>query len=236
MVAVFRYICHMLRKSILLILLFISFYSFSQVDSVYVDNNYLEDQLYIGLTYNILNNKPTGFNQNGLSGGLSFGFIKDMPINGKRNKAIGIGLGYAYNAYIQNLKITDTGTSTFFEIIDDQNFNSNRISTHTLEIPIELRWRTSTPSDYSFWRIYTGVKLGYVFASNARFSDSSGTIIEKGIDKVNTFQYGLTLSAGYGTLNLNLYYGLNTFFDKAQVNNESIELTQLNIGLIFYIM
>ncbi|MFT7628978.1 MAG: hypothetical protein ACI9OS_002644, partial [Ulvibacter sp.] len=71
MVAVFRYICYMLRKSILLILVFITFYSFSQVDSTYVDDNYLEDQLYIGLTYNILNNKPTGFNQNGLSGGLS---------------------------------------------------------------------------------------------------------------------------------------------------------------------
>jgi hypothetical protein len=226
----------MLRKSILLILVFITFYSFSQVDSTYVDDNYLEDQLYIGLTYNVLNNKPTGFNQNGLSGGLSFGFIKDLPINEKRNKAIGIGLGYSYNAYIQNLKITDTGSSTVFEIIESQNFNSNRLSTHVVEVPIELRWRTSTPSDYSFWRIYTGVKLGYLFASNARFSDTSGTIILKGIDKFNTFQYGLTLSAGYGTLNLNLYYGLNTFFENAQVNNEPIDLKQLNIGLIFYIM
>jgi hypothetical protein len=236
LVAVFRYICYMLRKFILLILVFITFYSFSQVDSTYVDDNYLEDQLYIGLTYNVLNNKPTGFNQNGLSGGLSFGFIKDLPINEKRNKAIGIGLGYSYNAYIQNLKITDTGSSTVFEIIEAQNFNSNRLSTHAVEVPIELRWRTSTPSDYSFWRIYTGIKLGYLFASNARFSDTSGTIILKGIDKLNTFQYGLTLSAGYGTLNLNLYYGLNTFFENAQVNNEPIDLKQLNIGLIFYIM
>jgi hypothetical protein len=206
------------------------------VDSTYVDNNYLEDQLYIGLTYNILNNKPTGFNQNGLSGGLSFGFIKDLPINRGRNKAIGIGLGYAYSAYIQNLKITDTGSSTVFEILDDQNFNSNRFSAHIIEVPLELRWRTSTPTVYNFWRIYTGFKLGYVFASSARFSDTSGAIYVKGIDKVNTFQYGLTLSAGYGSLNINLYYGLNTFFKNAQVNNESIDLKQLNIGLIFYIM
>jgi hypothetical protein len=206
------------------------------VDSTYVDNNYLEDQLYIGLTYNILNNKPTGFNQNGLSGGLSFGFIKDLPINRGRNKAIGIGLGYAYSAYIQNLKITDTGSSTVFEILDDQNFNSNRFSAHIIEVPLELRWRTSTPTVYDFWRIYTGFKLGYVFSSSARFSDTSGAIYVKEIDKVNTFQYGLTLSAGYGSLNINLYYGLNTFFKNAQVNNESIDLKQLNIGLIFYIM
>ncbi len=221
------------RKYLLSILIFISFHTFSQVDSTYVDNNYLEDQLYIGLTYNILNNKPTGFNQNGLSGGFSLGFIKDIPIHIKRDRAIGIGLGYAYNAYVQNLKIND---NSFFEIIDDESFDSNRFSIHTVEVPIELRWRTSTPSEYSFWRIYTGIKLGYIFASNARFSDSSGIIKTKAIDALNNFQYGLTFSAGYGTLNLNLYYGLNSVFKDAEVNNESIDLKQLNIGLIFYIM
>ena len=223
----------MQRKYILLILVFISFYSFSQVDSTYVDNRYLEDQLYVGLTYNILNDKPIGFNQNGLSGGFSVGFIKDLPINKKRDKAIGIGLGYAYNAYVQNLQISN---NSVFDIVDDQNFDSNRLSTHTVEAPIELRWRTSTPSDYSFWRIYTGVKLGYVFASSARYSDTSVTTDIKGIDKLNELQYGLTFSAGYGTLNLNIYYGLNTLFKDAQVNNEPIDLKQLNIGLIFYIM
>lgn len=226
----------MFKKFTFVFLFFIGFQGFSQEEVFYVDENYLEDQLYVGLTYNILNNKPSGFNQNGLSGGLLLGFIKDLPINKKRNRAFGIGLGYAYNAYIQNLKISESGNVTAYNILADSDFNNNRLSTHTLEVPFEFRWRTSTPTDYTFWRFYTGIKFGYVFGNTARFSDTSGTTIAKGIDQINKLQYGLTLSTGHGSFNLNVYYGLNSLFKNAEVNKESIDLKQLNVGLIFYIM
>lgn len=228
-----------MNKSILILFVFfaaIQGYAQQTKDSLFVDSNYLEDQIYLGITYNVLRKQPADFNQNGLSGGLSLGFIKDIPLNEDRNVGFGIGLGYAYNAYIQNLKISEVSNSTQFEVIDASNFNSNRFSTHSLELPLEFRWRTSTASKYRFWRIYSGVKFGYVFANSSKFSDDTTIIKIKSIEELQNFQYGLTLNAGYNTFNLSLYYGLNPLFKNAKIVDEQIDLKQFNIGLMFYIL
>lgn len=82
-----------------------------------LDDKYREDQFYIGFTYNILQNRPSGISQNNLSNGLHIGVIRDFPINKKRNKAIGIGLGYSYNSYFHNLKAVETGNGIAYEAI-----------------------------------------------------------------------------------------------------------------------
>ena len=57
------------------------------------------------------------------------------------------------------------------------------------------------------------------------------------LDVFNKLQYGLTLSAGYGTWNFNIYYGLNPIFDNsAQLNGMPIDSTALKIGIMFYIL
>lgn len=224
----------MLKKIVLIIVIgLLSFKSYAQIDSTFVDDKYLEDQIYFGLTYNLLVNKPSGFNQNGISGGFTVGFIKDFPLNKNRNVGLGLGLGYSYNAYNQNLKISENGV---YEVLVNEDFNSNRLTTYILEVPLEFRWRTSTPKKYNFWRIYTGVKFGYVFASKSKYNDDIEFIKVTNIDEIQQFQYGLTFSAGYSTFNLNLYYGLNSIFNNAQVNGEPINLKQFNLGLIFYIL
>ena len=59
-------------------------------DSI-IDLKELEDQLYLSVTYSILNNKPATISQNGFSGGFSMGFIKDIPLNEQRNIGLAIG-------------------------------------------------------------------------------------------------------------------------------------------------
>ena len=224
----------MLKKRLIIFIVLIGFTkSYSQTDSVFVDNKYLEDQFYFSLYYNLLLNKPSGFNQNGISGGITVGYIRDFPLNERRNVALGVGLGYAYNAYNQNLKIADNG---LYEIIHNDDFNSNRLTTYTIELPLEFRWRTSTATNYSFWRIYTGVKLGYVFANKSKYTDDIDIIKVKNIDEFQNFQYGLTFSAGYSSFNISLYYGLNSLFKEAYIGDKPIDLKQLNIGLMFYIL
>ena len=73
------------------------------IDTASVYQKYREDQFYLGLTFNLLTNKPEAMEQNGFSGGLQFGFIRDMPINKQRNWAIGVGAGISMNTYNQNL-------------------------------------------------------------------------------------------------------------------------------------
>jgi len=206
----------------------------AQIAKDSIDSKYLEDQIYLGLTYNLLLNKPANIAQNGFSGGFSFGFIKDIPVNNERNKSIGIGLGYSYNTFIQNLKITKVNNNIVFETA--QNYSTNRFGLSSIEMPIELRWRGSTPSKYKFWRVYAGFKMSYILASKTLFRDNVSSISTINIAEINKFQYGLTIAAGFSTWNLYAYYGLNPLFDNVVFNNKSLNLKELNIGLKFYIM
>lgn len=210
------------------------------VDTVTVDNKYREDQFYLGISYNLLGGKPSGVSQNGFSSGFQLGFIRDMPINKRRNLALGLGLGASINTYHQNLVITEAIAGGYeYTVIDDNEtpFSKNRFSTYILEVPFEFRWRTSTATDYKFWRIYTGLKLGYVFSNSTKFtSDLFSNKLSK-VDDFNDIQLGLTLNAGYGTWNFSLYYGLNPIFnDTAIVNDSVIDMNDIRIGLAFYIL
>jgi hypothetical protein len=202
-------------------------------DSI-IDLKYLEDQLYLSLSYSILNNKPTTISQNGFSGGFSFGFIKDIPLNEQRNIGFGIGVGYSYNVYVQNLKIFRENQHTFFELAED--YKTNRFGINAIEMPIEFRWRTSTPEKYSFWRVYAGMRFAYITTSKTKFTDSEVELTTKNISELNKIQYGATIAAGYGNWNLYFYYGLSPLFKDAVFNEKSIDLKDIKIGLKFYIM
>ncbi len=202
------------------------------------DSLYREDQFYLGVTYNLIGKLPEGMSQNGFSSGFHIGFIRDMPINTDRTIAIGIGIGYSTNSYNQNLLISKDSQGVFnFELLENSTFSKNKFSNHLIEIPFELRWRTSTAESYKFWRIYSGLKLGYVFASTSKFKGDPNNIELTNISAFEKFRYGLTLSVGYNTWNAYLYYALNPIFKNGStLNGESIDVKAIKIGLIFYIL
>lgn len=211
-------------------------FSYSQTIDSIADSKYLEDQLYISLNYNILDANRNDFDMKGLSNSIALGYIRDIPFNKQRNFGVGLGFGYGRSTYYQNIKIFKENNSTVFESLAAAPFDKNKFSFHGIEMPFELRWRTSTATKYKFWRIYTGLKASYIFASNAVHKKDGDNIRIANFSEVNKFQYGITLSAGYGTWNLNLYYGLRDLFNDATIDNNSLELRDLRIGLIFYIL
>ncbi len=213
----------------------------TQNDSlIIVDNKYREDQFYVSVTYNLLSNNPAGLSQRGFSSGFHLGFIRDMPINERRDIAVGVGIGLSSNSYNQNMLITEAAEGDYnYAIIDGENvsFSKNKFSTYLVEFPLEFRWRTSTATEYKFWRVHTGIKFGYVFYNSSKFEGSLGKITNTNIGDINKLQYGLTLSGGYSTWNAHIYYGLNPIFgDSAQIDGEAIDMTSIKIGLMFYIL
>lgn len=226
------------------IIVFFSCFGFCQTDNDYTDKselykNYREDQFYVSITYNLLNLKPDNVNQSGFSSGFHFGFIRDMPINDRRNIAIGIGLGLSSNSYNQNIAITESNNAIAYNIIDEREINvsKNKFTTYLVEVPLEFRWRTSTASEYNFWRIYSGIKFGYLVYNTTKINSDSGNVKLSNVEDFNRLQYGITLSAGYGTWNFHVYYGLNSIFDNsARLNGESIDMASLKLGLMFYIL
>lgn len=211
---------------------------YSQEDGeIVADSLYREDQFYAGVTYNLLGNMPSGVSQNGFSSGFHLGFIRDMPINERRNIALGLGIGYSTNSFNQNLLISEGDKNYEFSIIDDDTeFTKNKFSQHLIEIPFEFRWRSSTESEYKFWRVYTGFKVGYVITNTSKYEGSPENERYSGINDFNDFQYALTLSFGYNTWNFYLYYALNPIFSSntKTIDGDPIDMNAIKIGLIFY--
>jgi len=204
-----------------------------------VDSLYREDQFYISLSFNLTNNEPDAFSQNGFSGGIHVGFIRDMPFNKRRNKAIGIGLGLSRSAYNTNLFIGETvnGSTTFNIIESISSIDRNRLITNQIEVPIQYRWRTSTATEHTFWRIYTGIKLSYVFSHVAKFQDGGNAVNNRSISELDVFRYAATLTIGNGSFNAFVQYDLNPLFNSsAIVNGQAINLQPIKFGVEFYIL
>jgi hypothetical protein len=202
-----------------------------------IDSLYREDQFYFGFTLNTLQNKPAGLTQDKFSSGFSMGFLRDMPINKKRTAAIAPGLGFAYNNYNQNLQIIEQNQIPVYSIIDAKtSFNKNRFTQFLVEVPIEFRWRTSTYESHKFWRIYGGLKMSYLLYDKSVYQDAQGKIIVTNNKDFDKFQYGTYISAGYNTINVYAYYGLNSLFKSAKTSTESVNMNSLNIGVMFYIL
>ena len=208
-------------------------------DSVLQDAKYLEDQFYIGITYNFLLKKPDGVSQRNLSYGLQAGLIKDIPVNKSRTTALGIGLGYGVYSYYSNLLASESGGDFLYTSLENQNdFKRNKLETHMIELPIEFRWRNSTAIEYKFWRVYAGFKLGYVLGGRSKYiSQEPAENTSFYNTDIRKLQYGLTFNFGYNTFNLHAYYGLNGLFnDGVIIDGADIVMQPLRIGLIFYIL
>lgn len=209
------------------------------IDSTFftkIDSLYREDQFYVGITYNVLTNLPAGIRQNGFSSEISVGFLRDMPINKNRTYAIAVGAGLSYANYQQNLVTIKNGSTINYEVGNAADLSKGKLEQVFIDIPIELRWRNSTPTSYKFWRVYTGFKFQYLIFDKSRFegADLSSTVTNN--PNLNKLQYGPYVAVGFNTWNFQAYYGINSLYKNAFVNNEAINLKTINIGLMFYIL
>lgn len=209
-----------------------------EVDFDAVDSLYREDQFYLNISYNALQKRIEGITQNKLSPGIAFGFLRDMPINKKRTVAIAAGLGYSLAVYNQNLGIRENNGVNTYQIFDsDISFSKNKLSLHFVDLPVEFRWRDSTPESHIFWRVYTGVKLSYLFYDQYKSQASIGDFKQSNNKDLNQFHYGVYVAAGWNTWNFYVYYGLNPLFkSSAKIDNQSIGMNTTNFGLMFYIL
>jgi hypothetical protein len=204
--------------------------------TVKIDSLYREDQFYAGLNYNSLLNKPSGISQDKISFGFSAGFFRDMPINKSRTLAIAPGIGFTFNNYLQDMSITGTSQNPIYGVASS-NYNKNRFEQLRIEVPIEFRWRNSTPTEYQFFRIYTGFKVSYLLADKSVYDDNIDKIVIKNNKDFEDFLYGVYMSIGYSAFNLQVCYNINSFFkSSAQINSVPITMNAINIGVVFYIL
>ena len=202
---------------------------------VKIDSLYREDQFYFGITYNSLRDTPKGFSRGKIATGFSGGFLRDMPLNTRRNVAIASGFGLAYNNYNQNVAVSGSSEVPIYTVMTT-DYSKNKFSQLLVEVPLEFRWRTSTYEAHKFWRIYGGLKCSYLIYDKSVFNSGTSNTVITGNKDFNKLTYGAYISSGYNTLNVYAYYGLNALFKSGKVGDEALQMKALNVGVIFYIL
>ena len=216
--------------------------TYAQTDSLEVanevDTHYLEDQFYLGITYNWLISKPDDIKQHSFSRGLFGGYQRDIPLNKARNIGLAAGVGLSYQLTYINLKAQEGSNGLLYDIvsIEEEHIQKNYYEQYAVDFPIEFRWRTSTPYTHKFWRIYAGVKPSLIFSSGYKLrSESQSYTLHPEVLK--GFQCSLYAAIGHNTWNIYVQYGLRPLFrDTYTQSGTSLQSYLLNIGLIFYIL
>jgi len=212
-----------------------------KLDSIPVvaDPKYREDQFYATIDYNLMHGQPAGYKQYSFSTELGVGFLRDMPINKRRNHSIAIGAGYSYNNIKHNLKVDNTNPKgTTYATVDREEFDKNKLVLHYLEVPLELRWRNSDSISHKFWRVYAGFKASFLFSDKAQYEPAEGATVKlKNDANLNKILYSTYLAVGWNTWNFYASYGITPIYDTAITDEgEKIKMGSLKLGLIFYIL
>lgn len=209
-----------------------------EVDFDAVDSLYREDQICFSFVHNSLQKFPSGITESKFSPGFTIGFLRDMPVNKSRTFSIAPGLGYNFSIYNHNIEIIQSDGSNIYQTFDAQTtFSKNKFFFHAIDLPIELRWRNSTPESHKFWRIYSGFRMSYLFADIYKSVNSAGITKISNNKDLNKFQYGVYMAVGWNTWNIHVYYGLNSMFHStAKIDGLPLKGRAVNFGLMFYIL
>lgn len=223
-----------MKKILFFLFLAIASFSYAQKDSLQLGDRYAEDQLYFLISYNQLFNQPSQVKGSGFSYGLSSGFIKDIILNKEGSIALGLGVGYDFDSFNHGLKVSQVNNEVTFEI--DNTLTSNKLSIHSLEFPLELRWRNSDANKYRFWRVYAGMKVSYNLSNTFKYNNGTQSFSFRNVSRFNKWQYGLTLSVGYDAFTAHMYYGLTPILKDSSIGTTDISTKIIRIGLIFYLL
>ena len=232
-----------MKKSILPFLLLFMLLSYSV--NAQKSNYYLEDQIYITASYNMIVNKSDSISQGGLSNGMIFGYIRDIPLNEQRNFGLGLGISYSFSHIYQNISIRslDDG-STDIQHMDSGDYIRNKFSVSYIEMPFEIRYRTSTIDKHKFFRSYLGFKVGYRVRAYSKKKTHVTEIAYYNQPEFNWWKYGIYLNIGYSSWNFHIDYTLSKVFkdgtyakpiDSSQ-NLIPMDMNMLNVGLTFYLI
>lgn len=201
---------------------------------------YREDQFYFALSYDLLTEVPNEVASRGLVGGVQFGFIRDWPLSQGGDWSLGTGLGMSYDRYGSNVVAREgvDAAPTWTVEQSPSAIDANSLRLTAVEFPLEIRWRSSTPLSYKFWRLYAGVKWSQHLFSKTVFSSPVQSETLSDLPQLRSGIWYATVSFGFGTFNAQIQWGLSPLLEGVQdsVTQQSIGLRPIKLGIMFYIL
>jgi hypothetical protein len=167
---------------------------------------------------------------------ISFSLMNEH-LFGVSHWSLGYGIGFGSYHYNNNLNVrTDSSTQeAVYSLLDEGSYDINRQSFQYLEVPIELRYRTTSNKKGRYIRIYPYVKLGARVRDFSTYSKGDYSVAHFSNKGSEWFRASGGLRFGYWIFNLYANYELTPLYkEEVNVENSSIELSKfrtLNVGL-----
>lgn len=168
---------------------------------------------------------PDSINTKGLSRSFNAYFMFDFPFKSNPKLSVGIGAGIGTdNIYFDKtyVGIKDiTSTLRFQDLSDTSHFKKYKLSTATLEAPVELRFSSKPATPNKSVKIALGVKVGVLLNAHTKgktWQNASGNTLIAYTEKQNTKRFFnsnrfvATARIGYGVWGIFAAYQLNTLF------------------------
>jgi len=201
-----------------------------------------EDQIIFDISIPILLNTPNELQQTWGSTSINFNLLKDIPF-GKGNVGLATGIAFGWDGYENNLNIETNpinGNGKYEFLADDSTYNSNKLRTLFVDIPIEFRLRTNKNKNGNYFRVYLGAKAGYLLNSFSKHKNEESHQRFYNIQELNKVRYGVTTRIGFANWNIFAYYQLSSLIDgdKNTINEMSDFghfklMNPLSIGISF---
>jgi hypothetical protein len=157
---------------------------------------------------------------------FEFYFMKDKAFaHGHLGIAYGLGMSFTN----VNSNATYSGSTDSLVPYQGISPSQNKLSTNYLEIPLELRFRTSPLHNGNRLKLAVGAKAGWLMQEHLKFED--GSVKEKFFNdsNVNPFRFAYTGRIGYGKFSLMGYYGINALYKNGNGN----KIIPFGVGIAF---
>lgn len=208
-----------MKNSFLFILL--SFLGFSGLQAqADVDTNYYDppekmDRFIFDFGHATWLNAPKGVETEPWSYDIALHYMQDIPF-GESGFATAIGFGFSshnvfHNAYF--LEDSDGGATEMIPYSSGQEPDKNKLSATYFDVPLELRFRTSSSPAF---KIAIGGRAGYLANLHQKIIDEDGKRKLFDLEGVSPFRYGAYARIGVGRWNLFAYYALPPFFQEGK--------------------
>ncbi len=169
-----------------------------------------QDRVLIDLHNVLLTNPAEGMNQRMWSPGFNAWVMHNLSF-GKSNFALAIGYGFSamhvhLNGNFERPSEEPTAMTNFRAFDDGYSWSKHKIATNYIEAPVELRFRTKTPTPFKF---ALGAQIGYLVSSHTKTIDESGKRKAYTVEGIEPLRYGLTGRIGAGRFSIYGHYLLS---------------------------
>ncbi len=165
---------------------------------------------------------------------ISFSFMHEI-VFGRSHWSLGYGLGFGSYQYNNNLNIKNDPTTklpVYTLLPSDSAYDINRQTIQYFEIPIELRFRTTSNKKGRYLRIYPQIKLGFRVKSFSLFKTGDYSVANFGLQDTKKFRAAVGMRFGYWIFTLYGNYELTPLYQSVIIGETDLaNFRTINLGL-----